>query len=432
MVTLSLAAAGGPASAAPDSGLAGIPGIRQSGVPALQTYLGQHPGEFGGLYLDNGSRTVYVDVVSGDRPAATQDLARQVVADSSAGGGAELSVVVRQVRYSQSQLSSTMAAVTLRQPWASIARPVLASWGLDPRSDEVVIGVTAITPQLAAAARATFGDEVSLVRQQRPRSAIRVTALPRGYRTVKLSLPPKGSARHAAPSVPAQAPYPSRLTDEAPYYGGDRIYRLVSSSSGTLIVQCTVAFTWTTPGMTSAGHCGPTGTIWTQGYYDTSNNTLYNSGSMGTVQDTQFGNNRPDNELITKSSYFPYVYTSLQGSLPVGGPDVPYVGETVCTDGSFNGQNCSGVISQIATCQNVYDGLTGTTVYICDLDVATSNNNSTIVQPGDSGGPVYVNLSGTLYADGIISAGTSSGTTVYFTDIRNVISTMGGTVASAG
>jgi hypothetical protein len=428
-VTLGLAAAGGAATAAPGSSQTGISSIRQSSVSALQSYLDRKPGEFGALYLDNRSHTVYVNVVSGGQPAAIQDLGRQVAADSAVGRGAQLRVAVRQVRYSQSQLSATMAAVTDRQPWVSIARPVLATWGIDPRSDKVIIGLTQITPLVAAAAHTTFGDEVSLVRQQRPQLAIGLTALPPGYRTVKLSLPHKGTVRGATPSV---APSPSRLLDALPYYGGDRIYRLISLSGQTYVEECTVAFTWSTPGMTSAGHCGPTGTVWTQGYLDTSNNTLYKTGSMGTVQDTQYGTNRPDDALITKSSWAPYVYTALQNWLPVGGPDAPYVGDTVCTDGSFTGQNCTAVVSQRTICTNVKNPITGTFVYICDLDVATSSNSTTLVQPGDSGGPVYVNLSGTLYANGLICAGNSARTTVWFTDIANVISTLGGTVAKAG
>jgi hypothetical protein len=335
-----------------------------------------------------------------------------------------------------------MVAVTQRQPWITLAKPILATWGIDPGTDKVLIGLTKITPQITAAARSAFGDEVTLIRQKRPQLAIKLMTLPPGYRTAKLSLPHKASARpEKLPALPNQtAPYPSRLTDATPYYGGDRIYRLVSSSGGTLIIQCTVAFTWTTPGMTSAGHCGPTGTVWTQGYYDTSNNTLYNSGTMGTVQNTQWGNNRPDAELITKSSWAPYVYTSTQGSAPQGGSNPPYVGQTgVCADGSFTGQNCTGVIGRVGFCTDITDNLTGQVVYVCDLDTATSSNGSTIVQSGDSGGPVYFNDNGTLYAEGVISASsgninpnTGADSTVYFTDIRNVISTMGGTVASAG
>jgi hypothetical protein len=420
------------ASASPDNAPASLPTIRQAGVSALQAYLNQHTGQFADLYLESTTHTVYVDVASGSPVSVTQSLDRQIQADSASAGGPELRVVLRRVHYSHQQLAATMAAVTQRQPWASLSEPLLASWGIDPRSDTVVIGLTKLTAQLVSAARATFGDQASLVQQQRPNSAIRMTPLPPGYHTVKVSPTARNSAGHG----PAVAPFPSRLTDNFPYYGGDRIYKLVTINGQEYVNECTVAFTWNPSGMTSAGHCGPLNTQWTQGYYDTSNNTLYTTGVMGLVKNVQWGNNRPDAELIKGATYSPSVYTGLQSHSLVGGPGTPYVGETsVCADGSFTGQNCKGKIDFVGKCVNEVDN--GVTVKVCDLDAATSTDGSVIVQAGDSGGPVYTYLNGKLFADGVISASsndlgnpvTEAGKTVYFTDIRNVISTMGGTVA---
>lgn len=65
---------------------------------------------------------------------------------------------------------------------------------------------------------------------------------------------------------------------------------------------------------------------------------------------------------------------------------------------------------------------------VCGLDRATSPYR--LVQSGDSGGPVVVNNGGTSASlAGIISGGTPSGTTVYFTHINRVVNTMGVAVA---
>jgi hypothetical protein len=52
-------------------------------------------------------------------------------------------------------------------------------------------------------------------------------------------------------------------------------------------------------------------------------------------------------------------------------------------------------------------------------------------QPGDSGGPVFTQVNGRAYAQGIISAGTSDHETVVFSDMSYVASVFSGTPSVA-
>jgi len=422
------AAAGITTSATPSGSI-----VSSANVGALQTYIQRYPDQFSGVYIDTTTHTVTVDAAAASSTTANALLGRELsalprTAATSASTGLDLSV--RMVRYSQSQLDTVMSQITSQAPWAALARPVLARWGVDPISDTVVVGVTQLSPQLAAVARSVFGGEVTLETQQRPDFATNTTKLPPDYRVVDVS---SGKASTSSAVSPNVAPDPSRLLDTTPYFGGDRIYRLVAVTGGTELIQCTVAFKWAVPSMSGAGHCGPTGTIWAQGYYEPSNNTLYKTGTMGTVYSTQWGNQRIDGELMSGGSWDPFVYIQLQSAVAVGGSGAPTIGATTCTDGSYTNQNCTALISQINQCVTVNDN--GTPVDVCGLDIATSTNGTLLCQPGDSGGPVYRHSGSYVFADGIISACSGDlspgGKTVYFTDITRMISTFGSAIATS-
>lgn len=422
--------------------------VNSTDVGGLQQFVLQHPDQFAGLYVDRATGTITINVSSATLSTGEQILSQKIAAAPSRRAvsipslPARLTVAIHPAPYSQRQLDGVMSAIPHQQPWAAAAAPVLTTWGVDPRNDTVRVGLTQVTPQLTALARATFGSEVTLVPEQRPASAVRITKLPPGSRTVVTSAPAKSDAGNSpAPRsiTPNVAPSPSRLLDVMPYYGGDRIYRLYVDSNGvTWVVQCTTSFMWTGYSMSTAGHCAPNGTVWTQGYFDTSNNTLYKTDIMGTVYTTQWGNNRIDGQLMNNPGvnrpYDHFVYTSLTGSTPVVGSDAPTIGEVVCSDGSFTGENCTAEIQQINICVNVSDPNAGTVTYVCGEDRAVSTNGTRLTQPGDSGGPVYVYTNLGPLADGIISAGTNElnpgGATVWFTDVVQAISTFGVTIAN--
>jgi hypothetical protein len=90
-------------------------------------------------------------------------------------------------------------------------------------------------------------------------------------------------------------------------------------------------------------------------------------------------------------------HVSVLASFPDG------VGDTICTDGSVNLENCSVDIQQVDLCVQYQDGQT-----VCHLDLATSTNGVWAVQRGDSGGPVYVRGGS---PDGVDALGTISGET---------------------
>jgi hypothetical protein len=394
--------------------------VYRAEFPMVQSYLGSHPDQFAGVYVDDASRTLHINLVTAGS-SVVAGLASEVAAESSKiesaparAAGQRYSVVVRAVRYSQRQLVATAAEVTTRQPWASLARPVLSIWGPDPYTDTVTVRLTKLTPALREAAQAAFGGQVTLMQGQRLAAAVRVTELPRKYRVVHIS-GHTSLIRQSRATPLGVAPQPSRLLDEQAYYGGDRIYRLVTNSNGTTtIYQCTAGFAFAAPAMSTSGHCAPQGAAWTQGYYDKSTNTLYNAGYLGSVFSVQWGDQRIDFELMNNNSpadpslppYYPYVYTALQNSVIVGGArtTIPMLFDKVCVDGSFTGENCAGQVTAAGQSAiiNLPDGSTLTEWYV-DVVSTVFTDNSRLCQAGDSGGPVYGSGS-SLLAVGIMSA----------------------------
>lgn len=373
---------------------------------------------FGGVYLVGG--TVYVDYAQPQAAAGTVALGRFL---RQAGGsreelgprhGPQLRLRVRVVPYSLAQLNKVMNRVWTAGPWAALARPLVTSWYADPVTDRVLIGVTRITPALTQAARAAFGPLARLIHGQRAWLETRLTRL-------------SPHALRMRPLVSASSD-PSRLLDSSPYNGGDRIVRTFTYGGNSYVGQCTVAFGWSTGTMSTAGHCsypsGGVGTTWLQGYYDSANSTIYYTGTMGQVTKNIFGASEGDAALIGKGSYDAYVYTSNTGFKPVGA----YSGVTkglsgLCADGSFTGENCTGVVAAVNISVSVQVPLTGQTFVVEHLDEVTSS--SKLVQAGDSGGPCYTHVGSDLEARGIISAGNDTGTVMYMSDMTWLTSTGG-------
>jgi hypothetical protein len=406
-------AASSPAVAA-SSPLRGGLSVPAGALPALGQLTQQQPALFGGVYQAGG--TVYVDYAQSQAAAGTAALSRFLhQADGSRQQlGQQLRVVTRAVPYSLAQLNQVMARVWTARPWAALARPLITSWYADPVTDKVLIGATQITPALRQAARAAFGPLARLTQGQRAYLETNLTRLsPRALRTLRLV---------------ATRTTPTRLLDKSPYFGGDRIVRVFTYKGDTYVDQCTVGFAWSTGTMSTAGHCsypsGGVGTKWLQGYYDSSNNTIYYTGTMGDVVKNIFGANVGDAALIGKGSYDSYVYTSSTGYKAVGAYSGATKGEKgLCADGSFTGQNCTGTVGAVNMSVSVKIPLTGQTFVIEHLDEVTSSTR--LVQAGDSGGPCYNNVGNDLEARGIISAGTDPGTIMWMSDLTWMTSTSG-------
>ncbi len=98
-------------------------------------------------------------------------------------------------------------------------------------------------------------------------------------------------------------------------------------------------------------------------------------------------------------------------------------GQDICSDGSFTGENCNGIVTETNACLELNDAEDGI-VRVCD-QALTRSEKGRIVQHGDSGGPVYNRnvLEGdphTVVALGIISGGSENGLHMNFTQCDRV------------
>ena len=215
--------------------------------------------------------------------------------------------------------------------------------------------------------------------------------------------------------------------DGTPYWGGDRIVSQQTIGGTQYVVQCTVTGQYGTAMMT-AGHCGPSGTTWYQGYFDGAQ--IQYTGTMGTATTVKFGGNQIDSAYLAGGSYDRYIWGSLSNggllSLQLLGGQTQH---TVCTDGSFTGLVCGASVNYIDVCAMINQD--GTNIGVCGLDEA-ENDSATIVQSGDSGGPVFATFTnngtsyGTVYVMGTISAQSNNGHTVLFADYNQQEISFGG------
>ena len=83
-------------------------------------------------------------------------------------------------------------------------------------------------------------------------------------------------------------------------------------------------------------------------------------------------------------------------------------------------------------CVVMHDDLTNRDVNVCHLNRATAvGGTSKLSQHGDSGGPVFAQINGRAYGQGIISGGTSDGMTALFSDMNYVSGLYAGTPSVA-
>ncbi len=378
---------------------------------------------------------VDIDITSGDGASNVLATLRTYAPTVAIPAGQAWTLHLRTVQYSLAQLNSTKARITTQEPWAGLSAKYLTEWYVDPQLDKVVVGVTDVTPPLVSAAAHAFGDQVELVHGYRSRVA--------GMRHYKLTNPHIVHVKSLAkPS--AHAPLvatDSRQLDSIPYIGGDDIVSLTPDPADPgeyFVTECTAGYSWATPNsdgtynqnaaMVTAGHCFPQGTNVQQGYVDEAANTVITTGSIGTVYTVQWGNQRPDAELMNGSSYAPSVWRTQTSLAGVDQTASVVEGQEICADGGLTGENCSGVVGGVNVCHEVIYDSNGNFYNVCGLDDATSNNGTVMVDPndeGDSGGPVYtLDSSGGLIANGLICSelednpdGTASGKSFTFTDL---------------
>jgi hypothetical protein len=391
-----------------------VPGglIGSSGITEVAALVGQHSDVFGGLILDSRGATLTVYTASGSgRPAQAQSLLRNVL-DRVPTTRRGVRVIVEERPWSAADLDAVRAGIPSHEPFASAAGKGLSTWYVDPASNTVRVGLTAVTPAARKAAAQTYGSAVTL--ETRSRYSVAKKVIPLGGRL--------RSAGDPGAVGPAVAPSPSRLLDTQPYFGGVRIGVLANN----LLTLCTAAFPNSArTRMLTAGHCFPSNAVVQQGYLDTAVNAFITTGIVGRIDWRQWGNNRIDAETVNSQGQgtplAAFMYTSLQGSKPIGAQVISLNGATVCADGSFTGENCRGVVDATNLCANIVDGTT--TLRVCGLDSAHSSDGSRLVQPGDSGGPVYSYdpTHSNVQPTGVVSAGNvgagQPGNQMLFTDI---------------
>ena len=417
---LGLSAAIGPVAVAAN----GIPNsaVVSSAVSDMNAFVQANPSRFGGIYLDQQSGTVHVTVAPG-MDSATLAKTQQI---STKASGTK--IVVDKVPLSYADLQKVLAEVSIKEPWATDTKDIRSSWGIDPITDKVAIGVTTLTPQVLQEARLAFGDSVRLYQEARNSALIRTTWV-KSPRIVNVRAA-RSKSNVPATANPAIAGPP--LIDSTPYIDGDRMTREIFFPDGsTEIEQCTVGLTWNNGGpelfMGSAGHCGPVNKPWLQGYFDPSQNTVFETGPMGTPFDNPFSDGNIDGMLMDQGGIIGYYATEMWQNIsgqyaisPVKFIHDAMVGEHVCFNGSFTGTRCSGTVTSADSCVPIEyknpDTLIVSVITSCHLATVTSPEQ--IVQPGDSGGPVFFGnpADGAVGATGIISAGNAAGTTAFYTN----------------
>jgi hypothetical protein len=399
---------------------------------AIEGYLAQHASTLAGAWMDEQSRTITVALApAASRQAMTGVLqvARSATAAPEQASGTASVWWLRFVRapYSFAELQQVMKSVTTEQPWARLSAPYLSSWYVNAAGDQVVIGLTRLTPQLLAAAARAFGDRARLVAMARPMLATADVTTRSAPRVVEW----RARALRSG-TGPDDDAFCSRLLDCTPYTAGDRIVWYQSNSSGTTIVQCTLGYPWVPKGKkvdyhvaTTAGHCAPPkGVKWYQGYYDASTNVINTTGVLGTASKVSFGHSRVDGETIAttkRATLQPFVWITeslapvFWATITASGP--PMQGESICADGSFTLQSCGGIVKSTDVC-GVF-GDEGSKVRICDLAYATAKKR--LVQSGDSGGPVYEYLSPhkdyDVRVNGTITADNKNGHDLWFSNL---------------
>jgi len=406
--------------------------VAKNSVSTVHAFVRSHPAYFGGSYEDDATRTVYVLTTAGNAVEQQEgELAKIAGAKPSAAadpGSERWTVVTKPAKYTMASLNAVKDRITSStSSFAEQAGNHLTTWYADPVSDTVHVGVTKVTPALRAAAKAEFGDEVTLVQEARHQSMDKLTPV---SSTPRIVTETAGAKKSGQTTFSPSATTATRLLDSTPYAGGDRIVSIQTINGAQYVIQCTVNYDFTmddgTAAMGTAGHCGATGVSWYQGYYDDSTKVIEQTGTMGSAYARIWGDNKTDAELLNDEGnpygFWTQVYVDNTTLNNVGSVEPVSVGEEACSDGSFTGQNCAGDVTAVDVCENINDD--GTIVKVCNLDTAVASTR--LVQSGDSGGPVYLRSGSTLHPEGLISAGSTDGHNLDFSDIGFVDVQLGG------
>lgn len=342
-------------------------------IQKIQDTVGRHPGAYAGLSA-HGDRRITIHLAKGQQaPAGEIGAARRAAA------AVGIAVSVDRQNNSFAALTALANSIPKARPFAALGRN-LSTWGVDPATNSVEVGVVHLTPRIAATMRALYGGKVTLV--QRPRAT----------------------------------PVLGRFADTAPYWGGDRIRDPADTA------ECSSGFTMTNlygvRFVITAGHCYPSGET-----VDTPSGA-----GMGTVDYRRYGSGNLDNELIGGSTYQGFIYT---GDINSHAAEIVHSAANSCYqcqvyfDGSVTGQSLATIVSPGPYCEIATDGQQS-----CGLIEAVSAGGNDICNFGDSGGPVYAyDGHGGVTAVGIIH-GRYGPEDCNFTEVPAILSYWQSTISS--
>lgn len=340
---------------------------RLSALDRIRAKVESRPDVYAGIST-NGSADVTIHVVKGREPNADTGALKHE-ADLE-----KIAAKVVPVERSTADLKKVADAI----PDIEVLATTLASYGIDPASNRVTIGVTELTAEVESAVRAEFGDAVSLHVEQRIEAVS------------------------------------GRFNDSSPFYGGIRY--------GNVNGACTYGFSVTNAHGTryalTAGHCGQVGTTYAA---MTSSGGTRDRGvgyaNFGTMQFQRFGGGGLDGGLIGGVDYGGrmWAHSNLVDngdySLPVRGASYSCQGCRVIFNGSFSGLQTGFLNGPGERCFSYrnFDGAIN-----CGQQLVTPTAGGSLCQPGDSGGPVFAHDGqGGVIAVGIIAADAGNGNCTY-------------------
>jgi hypothetical protein len=390
-------------------------------IPAneLQALVGAAYGNstlYSGLRFDEARHTYILGAV--DVNAATKNLNQlfhgNTANETSSVADSSIRVEVTKQSTSRNILNSVMSQVAADVKNKNIADGRVTAWHIDEDANQVVIEIASPSDKDVLALRDRYGS--GLVRVISGRRAITAEKVTTSEKPIKLQKVSKSSI-----ALLNQAKSPSRLLDFAAYNSAVRIFRVGPSStgSGSTIYECTTAMhRKSLTEVVTAGHCGPTGATFYQGYFDQAASTAYYTDILGTVSLSIVGNGNPDFANIKASvplsdqqytsdvvNLQEYVATTQTSN------SIKFVtGQSVCTNASFTGYTCRGSkVTAVNMCIDIESAN-----LVCGVDRASSGDGGYIVQFGDSGGPVLTgSLSVGAQVGAVISAMDPGGATVY-------------------
>lgn len=320
---------------------------------AVEAILAHHPGDRdGGIAIVDGST---VDVALVGAADGLETALRQAVPSRV--------LRLRTVRRPYSELLALTKRIAADQPALAARGVSMTSWGPDPATNTVSVGMDRTDLDAQALLRREYGEDLLTFRTE-----------------------------------PPMTPYVGRAYDYAPWNGGDYIMGLNAAwqwsgcTSGPPVRSVNGVEYFIT-----AAHCYPLG----RNVYNTTSPGPSNHMGHVAWRDARTSNSTDTALVRADVSTLNWRSTSAEHQVSFSGRD--YVGEQVCTSGAYNsprygGDVCGVVVTDVDRCS-------GSQPQVCGATFA-QKSGWTVAREGDSGGPVYNVVSGgNLNVRGTIAGG---------------------------